>query len=116
MKTADKRLKSSSMERNLGILADSKFKALCPKTKRATMPRSASSPALPLGEWRDCPLCSALCGLTSSTGCRSGHHNIMTQNYQSVQWRATKMAKDLEGKVYGEQLTPLVCSAQSTAG
>jgi len=40
--------------------------------KRPTVPWVAPGPALPVGEGRGCLLCSALCGLTSSTAHRMG--------------------------------------------
>ena len=75
----------------------------------------APGPALPLGEGRGCPLCSALCGLISCTGCSLGPtaQNGCKTILESIQRRDAKMGKGLEDKVYEECRGPWVCLAQS---
>jgi len=71
--------------------------------KVPSVPWGAASPALLVGEGGVAPFCSALCSLTFSTVCdfcatvQGGLTPI-----RECPWRAMKMVKGLEGKVYEE--------------
>lgn len=93
----DERLKSSLMERNLGVLAEASWSepAVCPgsHTLECVGPSSASGRGKGLS-------CFALCwcSCTLSTGCRFGLHNIRWMDVkllESIQRWATEMGKDL---------------------
>jgi len=67
----DERLESSLIERDLGswLMANWTWGSSVPwQPKGPTIPWGAPGPTLPVGEGRGCPLCSVLCGLSSSTG------------------------------------------------
>ena len=75
----DEELKCSSTGRELGVLVDGKLN-VGQQCTMAARTLGASGPELPAVKGRACPalLCSALCDLTTSGGCRFGHHGIRT--------------------------------------
>lgn len=82
----DKKLESNPSKKDVGVLPDGKSNQCALAAQRASRtlgcirPRTAS--------WaggRAVSLCSALCGLTSCTGCRCGCYNIRrTEDYERV--------------------------------
>ena len=90
---------------------------MCLGGQKPAVPWNAPGPAVPWGEGRDCP--AVLCAVRPHLECSVW---LWAPQYKdvrllgSIQMRDTKMVKGLEGKVYEDQLSPCVCSAQSRAG
>ena len=97
------------MERDARVLADGNLNepAVClyPETHQVQHCHQARE---------GCPILSVLCGLTSNAGCKVWvpQHEKSIKLLESIQRRAVKVEKDLEGKCVRSSCGPFLCLAQ----